>query len=65
MELLLSIINKGKTLYSNCIAKEEIEHVVNLNQKLGEELFLAGENEAYIVNPSEDMLNKFTFLMCL
>ena len=57
---LVKYNNKGKTLYSNSIDKEEIEHVINLNPKLGEELFLAGENEAYIVNPSEDMLNEFT-----
>jgi Cof subfamily protein (haloacid dehalogenase superfamily) len=56
---LVKYNNKGKTLYSNSIAKEEIEYVVNLNPQLGEELFLAGENEAYIVNPSEDMLSKF------
>ncbi|MFT5873263.1 MAG: Cof subfamily protein (haloacid dehalogenase superfamily) [Clostridium sp.] len=52
--------NKGKMLYENSIEKEEIEYVINLNPELGEELFLAGENEAYIVNPSEDMLNTFT-----
>lgn len=57
---LVKYNNKGKTLYSNSIDKEEIESVVNLNPKLREELFLAGENEAYIVNPSEDMLNNFT-----
>ncbi|MGH4121947.1 MAG: HAD family hydrolase [Clostridium sp.] len=51
--------NNGKTLYENSIDKEQIEHVINLDPKLGEELFLAGENEAYIVNPSEDMLNTF------
>lgn len=57
---LVKYNNKGKTLYSNSIDKKEIESVINLNPALGEELFLAGENEAYIVNPSEDMLNKFT-----
>ncbi len=57
---LVKYNNKGKTLYENSIDKEEIESVVNLNPKLGEELFLAGENEAYIVNPSENMLNNFT-----
>ena len=59
---LVKYNNKGKTLYSNSIAKEEIEHVINLNPKLREELFLAGENEAYIVNPSKDMLHEFTFV---
>jgi Cof subfamily protein (haloacid dehalogenase superfamily) len=57
---LVKYNNKGKTLYSNHINKEEIDHVVNLNPQLGEELFLAGENEAYMVNSSEDMLNKFS-----
>lgn len=56
---LVKYNNKGKTLYSNSIDKEEIEHVVNLKPQLGEQLFLAGENEAYIVNPSEDMLSNF------
>jgi len=58
---LVKYNNKGKTLYSNSISKEEIEYVINLNPQLGEELFLAGENEAYIVNPSEGMLNKFIY----
>ncbi|GCD11947.1 Cof-type HAD-IIB family hydrolase [Clostridium tagluense] len=52
--------NKGKALYENIINKEEINHVIDLNPELGEQLLLAGENEAYIVNPSEDMLNTFT-----
>lgn len=56
---LIKYNNKGKTLYSNSINKQEIEHVINLNPKLGEELFLAGENEAYIVNPSKGMLEEF------
>ena len=51
---------KGKTLYSNNIAKEEIEHVINLNPQLGEEVFLAGENEAFVVNPSKVILNELT-----
>jgi len=59
---LIKYNNKGKTLYSNSIAKEEIEYVINLNPKLREELFLAGENEAYTVNPSESMLHEFTFV---
>lgn len=57
---LVKYNNKGKTLYASSIDKEGIEHVVNLNPQLGEELFLAGENEAYVVNPSEHMLNMFT-----
>ncbi|MGH4050257.1 MAG: Cof-type HAD-IIB family hydrolase [Clostridium sp.] len=53
--------HKGRTLYSNSINKEEIEHVLNLCPRLGEEMFLAAENDAYTVNPSENMLNQFTF----
>ncbi|MCB2294991.1 Cof-type HAD-IIB family hydrolase [Clostridium algoriphilum] len=59
---LVKYNNGGRTLYSNSIAKDEIEHVINLNPQLGEELFLAGENEAYIVEPSESMLNEFSFV---
>jgi len=57
---LIKYNNKGKTLYSNNIAKEEIEHVLNLNPQLGEEMFLAGENEAFIVNPSKVIFNELT-----
>ncbi|WP_084156567.1 Cof-type HAD-IIB family hydrolase [Clostridium akagii] len=57
---LIKYNNKGKTLYSNSIHKKEIEHVINLMPQLGEELFLAGENEAYIINPTEKMLDEFT-----
>lgn len=58
---LVKYNNMGKTLYSNCIDKEQIAHVVNLNPQLGEELVLSGENDVYIVNPSEHMLNEFAF----
>lgn len=57
---LIKYNNKGQTLYASSIEKEEIEHVININPQLGEELILAGENEAYIVNPSQDLLNTFT-----
>ncbi|MBU3178732.1 HAD family hydrolase [Clostridium estertheticum] len=57
---LIKYNNKGKTLYSNNIAKEEIEHVINLDPQLGAEMFLAGENDAFIVNPSEVLLDEFT-----
>ena len=58
---LVKYNNKGKTLYSNNIDKKEIESVINLNPKMGEEIFLAAENDAYAVNPSENMLKQFTF----
>nr|WP_298840358.1 HAD family hydrolase [uncultured Clostridium sp.] len=57
---LIKYNHQGKTLYSNNIAKEEIEHVINLNPKLGEEVFLAGENEAFLVNPSKVIFNELT-----
>jgi len=57
---LIKYNNKGKTLYSNNIAKEEIEHVINLNPQLGEEMFLAGENEAFVVNPSKVIFHELT-----
>jgi len=58
---LVKYNNKGRTLYSNNIDKKEIESVINLNPKMGEEIFLAAENDAYAVNPSENMLKQFTF----
>jgi hypothetical protein len=58
---LVKYNNKGETLYSNSIDKKHIESVINLNPNLSEELFLAGENEAYAVNPSDNMLNQFKF----
>ena len=57
---LIKYNHHGKTLYSNNIAKEEIEHVINLNPNLGEEVFLAGENEAFVVNPSKVIFNELT-----
>ncbi|MCY6484823.1 HAD family hydrolase [Clostridium aestuarii] len=58
---LIKYKNNGKTLYSNSIDKEDIKNVMNFNFGAGEMLFLAGENEAYTVNPSEDLMNKFNF----
>jgi Cof subfamily protein (haloacid dehalogenase superfamily) len=57
---LIKYNNKGKTLYSNTINKEQICDVIKLNPQLGEELFLAGENRAYIINPSKNMLDEFS-----
>lgn len=51
--------NNGEVLYSNSISKENISLVMNLKPNLGEELILAGENEAYIVNPTEHMMETF------
>jgi Cof subfamily protein (haloacid dehalogenase superfamily) len=56
---LVKYNKKGATLYLNSINKEEIDSVIRLKPELGEELFLATENDAYIVNPSDSMLNEF------
>lgn len=58
---LVKYNNKGETLYSNSIDKKEIDSVIKLKPELGEELFLAAENDAYIVNPSKGMLNEFIY----
>ncbi len=58
---LVKYNNKGKTIYSNNIDTEDIKHVIKLKRELGEELFLAGVDDAYIVNPSKDILSKFSF----
>lgn len=58
---IIKYINNGKILYSNSISKKNIENVINLDSKLDEILFLAAENEAYIINPSEDIIKKFSF----
>lgn len=50
----------GKTLYSNCISKEDIKTVVNLKPEFEQEFFLAGDSEAYVVNPSEHMISIFS-----
>lgn len=57
---LVKYNNGGNMLYSSSIGKKEVDHVIKLNPQLGEELFLAGENKAYIINPSKTMLDEFT-----
>jgi len=49
----------GKVLYSNCISQKDIKNVVGFKRELGEELFLASDDIAYTVNPSENMLAIF------
>ncbi|WMJ80470.1 HAD family hydrolase [Clostridium sp. MB40-C1] len=58
---LIKYNNNGKILYSNSISKENLKDVLNLNCGMNELLFLAGENEAYVINPSNDLIDKFNF----
>ena len=57
---MLSITTRARHCIQTVLISEEIDSVIKLNPELGEELFLAAENDAYIVNPSEDMLKEFT-----
>mgnify|MGYP001036275545 CR=1 FL=1 len=56
---LIKYNRNGKTLYSNCISQEDIQEVINFERELGEELFLFGAEDGYIVNPSETILHQF------
>lgn len=56
---LIKYHRSGEILYSNCISQEDIKTVVGFKRQLGEELFLAGDNTAYTVNPSENILTTF------
>ncbi|MFD3158109.1 Cof-type HAD-IIB family hydrolase [Haloimpatiens sp. FM7330] len=58
---LVKYNKNGRILYSNCICEKDIKSIINLKCKQGMELFLAAANDAYIVNPTEDILNKFNF----
>ncbi|AKA69710.1 HAD family hydrolase [Clostridium scatologenes] len=59
---LVKYNNKGETLYSSCISPEDIEHVATLKRDFGEELFLGAAEDAYIVDPSEIILEEFKFV---
>lgn len=58
---LVRYSNKGDILYSSAMSNEDINNILNLNPRYGEELFFAGCDEAYIANPSEDMVKQFEF----
>ncbi|AKN29634.1 HAD family hydrolase [Clostridium carboxidivorans P7] len=58
---LVKFNNKGQTLYSSCISSQDIEHVANLKRDFGEKLFLAAADDAYMVNPSQALLDEFKF----
>ncbi|EJO5348744.1 HAD family hydrolase [Clostridium botulinum] len=58
---LIKYSKNGQTLYANYITKENIKSVEKLKRDLGEELILAGENEALVVNPSESIRKEFHF----
>ena len=51
--------NNGKTLYTNAIKKEDIQNVMNYKLSLDGFVFLGGESDAYVINPSEELLHKF------
>ncbi|WPC40495.1 Cof-type HAD-IIB family hydrolase [Clostridium sp. JS66] len=59
---LVKYNNKGETLYSSCISIENIEHVASLKRDFGEELFLGAAEDAYIVDPSQTILEEFKFV---
>ncbi|WP_411678922.1 HAD family hydrolase [Clostridium thailandense] len=56
---LIKYNKSDKVLYSNCIRQEDIKKIASLKRDLGEELFLAGDDTAYIVNPSQIILDEF------
>lgn len=58
---LIKYNKKGKTVYSNAISRENIKKVVGLKRDYGEQLFLASEDKAYIMNPSQEIMDKFKF----
>ena len=58
---LIKYSKNGQTLYANYIDKEYIKSVEKLKRNFGEELILGGENEAFVVNPSESIKKEFSF----
>lgn len=59
---LVKYNNRGKTIYSSCISAKDIDHVTNLKREFGEEVFLGAAEDAYIVNPSQTILEEFKFV---
>lgn len=58
---LIKYNKNGKTLYANYIDKEHIKAVEKLERNFGEELYLAGESEAFVVKPSESLKKEYHF----
>lgn len=58
---LVKYNNNGQTIYSSCIKKEDIMGVLDIDYKFKADLFLAGDDHAYVVKPSEDLLEAFKF----
>lgn len=56
---LVKYNKNGDTIYSNSIPIENIKNVLKLDTSYGEQVFLAGANEAHIVNPSSEMIYVF------
>lgn len=46
----------GKTLYSSPISKDNIQHVLSLTPEFKGDVFLAGSDKAYLVNPTDSIL---------
>lgn len=57
---LVKYNNEGPILYSSCISREDINSTIDLNIGDDAELFIAGADHPYIINPTEHMLNTFT-----
>lgn len=57
---LIKHYKSGEILYSNSISQKDINTVVGFKRELGEELFLASDDIAYTVSPSENMLATFS-----
>lgn len=53
--------NNGPTIYMNSISEEHINHVVNLDGFSDNDLLIAGEEYAYVINPSEELLKIFKY----
>ncbi|SHI46345.1 hypothetical protein SAMN02745163_00313 [Clostridium cavendishii DSM 21758] len=49
----------GQLLYSNEISKKNIKNVLDLKRSYGEELFLSAAEKAYIVNPTDKVMEEF------
>lgn len=56
---LVKYNNNGDTIFSSPISLENITRVLNLQRNFGEEIFLACENIAYVVNPTREMNEVF------
>jgi Cof subfamily protein (haloacid dehalogenase superfamily) len=56
---LIKYSNNGHTIYSNHLNANNIKHILELDRDNGEEVFLAGESDAFLVKPSETLTSAF------